>query len=287
MTKALNLRRILIVSLALITVFAFMPVQSDAATGKYRLVKKVTREYYNGSKWQKDWTQTFTYNKKGDPTSIKWVSYDENGKVVNKSTNKNKYTYKNGVRKTRTLKVADDSVKTTRKWTYDKYGHAKSFKYKSTYDGKTNSVTITTSFTKKGYLKTSKEVQKFDGDSQTFNFKYKTTLKNGLPKKIVTSSKNNGSWEKSYTYTFNKKGLLIKGVSPYGDYPTTYKYKMKNGRATMVTKSTKYKFDDMTQVIKERYKITYTTKKTDKVRYARMINGITFDADSTSVLAWY
>ncbi len=279
--------RVAAVLIAVITAVAFMPVlgygQADAKTSaKYRLVKSVTCQVYNADtgKWENSSQEVIKYNKKGDPVRTLDYYYS-NGKKESKSTftETYKYTYKKGVRKTRTDKMTRGGDRAG-KMRYDKNGYPKSW---SGVDINGESSKSTYVFSKKGYLKSETVTFNDDaGEDSVIKWKYSTTLKKGLPKKIVAYLvEDSGKKVRMNTFTFNKRGLITKANSSSGD-KETFNYTMKNGRVRTVVYD--YTADsDMSN--KVRYKFTYTKKKTDKKRYAKMINW--YVTTEGELFAWY
>ena len=111
--------------------------------------------------------------------------------------------------------------------------------------------------------------------SEKYEYTYTTSLRKGLPKKIVATSKNDGIANSyRYTTTFTKKGLVSNITRTYSG--TTYnkarvKYRIKKGR---VVSAVEYSYDSFENKWKPETKYTfkYTKKKISKDRYAKMIN---------------
>lgn len=273
--------------LVFIMAISFMPVfglsNAYAASSKGRLVKKVTVQSWDKDKekWVTDRTISYTYNKKGDPTKIKTKSYDSKGKVTGTDTENNKYSYtKKKVRKARTMtwKRTDSGYteNETEKWKYDKKGNPKKVNaYSSDSDGRWKNITRTFVYTKKGWYlsKEDMSIKYHDSDEEdppiTINWKYTVKQKSQLLKSFIAykvNDDNSAELEGSFTYT--KKGFLKKAVRYDNDTTETYAYKMKKGRVSSV----KVTLNDDYGKTYTRYKFSYTKKKANKIRYAKMIN---------------
>ena len=285
-TKEITGKRTCAFVLTVVMTVAFMPVlgigRAEAATPKGRLVKSVTRQYYDKStkSWEKGCVYSFKYNRRGDPVDITLKVYNELGNLTAIEKYTEKYTYKKGKRAKRTEKWSHDDQVTVTTCTYDKYGNPKTMIIK---DGSATK-TIKNSYTKSGYLKaqTWKEVYEDDGP-YIFYYSFKTPLKNGLPTKMTCRyyDSDNGKWVKDSAYTFNKKGLVKKAKSGDGTDYMTFKYTYKKGRVVTATVTDITNANDIT---KSRYKFTYTKKAVKKKRYAKMINYIIENRDE---FAWY
>ena len=96
--------------------------------------------------------------------------------------------------------------------------------------------------------------------------------------------KDGKKWEKMWTNTFNAKGLMIKQVSTdyMGGGTVTVEYTMKNGRPSVATMTSE---DVEGNKYISRVKFTYTTKKTDKKRFAKMINDLT--GTGSNFFTWF
>ena len=289
------------IAFLLVTIMAvsFIPVFSasnaNAATKKGRLVKSVTRQYYNTAKkkWINDTKETYKYNKKGDPIRIKTVDYSEKGEQVDSWTVKNTFKYtKKSVRKSRKSSwKTDEGFKSySENWTYDKKGNPKKLVYsESDEDGRWENHTHAYTYTKKGwYLKKDNYTWRdhyMDEEDDDFTGKDKYTVKQNkyLLKSIISYRFEDSIWEKNETMSFNKRGFISKCKNADGSDTTTYRYTMKKGRVTTVVET--YKSNEDTS--KYRYKITYTKKKKiGKIRYAKMINDIV-TAGSYQLYPWY
>lgn len=275
---------------------AFMPIfglsDAGAATKKGRLVKAVTKQYYDDTKmkWITEHKVSYAYNKKNDPVKIKTKDYNSDGKLVSTDTCKNVYKYKKSVRRSRKMTVtySDPDQKLTQTWKYDKYGNPKkSNRYSSYQDEWWINTETNYVYKKRGYL-TKESSTWFDNysdenDPDTGKWKYTVKQKKNLLKSFVAYSynKNEKKWEKEKAYSFNSKGLVTKVTDYAVDTTMTFKYSWKKGRVTSVTRSV----TDEDSSYKDRYKFSYTKKKTGKIRYAKMINQITCDA--YTFYPWY
>ena len=287
-------------SLVIVMAVAFMPIfgvsNANAATKKGRLVKSVTKQFYDTGKkkWVTEGKDTYTYNRKGDPVKVKKIGY-ENGKQNEVVIVKNSFKYtKKSVRKSRkTTWDTDEGFRhNTERWTYDKKGNPKKLNYSySDEDGRWTGGTHVYTYTKKGwYLKTDGHNWRdnyMDEESEDYTGKDKYTVKQKkyLLKSIVWYwyDDNDNAWKKYNSMSFNSRGLMSKSKRADGSETTTYKYTWKKGRVTTVVvnyKSTEESF-------RERFKISYTKKKTGKIRYAKMINEILTEGSSYSLYPWY
>ena len=285
MGKQITGKRIAAFIFAVVMTVAFMPIlgtgeAAAAAKPKGRLVKTVTKQYYDkGTKsWEKDSVYTYKYNKHKDPSVITKKSYSESGNLIDTEKWTEKYTYKSGKRAKRTEKWNYDNPGDVTKWTYDKYGNPKSLYSVS------GSLTRTTkcSFSKYGYIRTEtiKDVSEDDG-TDIVKYRYRTSMKNGLATKMIGYYYSEDGWKKDFAYKFNKKGLVTKYSTSGGAYYHPVKYTYKNGRVRSATVTF---YGDPYNIVKERYIFTYTKKPVKKKRYSKMINHI---IEGGNEFAWY
>lgn len=305
MKKGNAFKIIISTSLVIVMAVAFMPIfgvsNANAATKKGRLVKSVTKQFYDTGKkkWVTEEKDTYTYNKKNDPKKIVVTLYDGNGKhPYESSTEKNRIKYnKKGVRILRSMKLEEsEGGVTTAKITYDKYGNPKKQTSTFEYEDQCSKEVTNYTRTKRGYLKKliNTKTELSDPEITTKNsFKYKVKQrKNNLLKRVEGTSYDSDlkEWVKDSTFTYNAKGLLVKEKGASASLTITYTYTWKKGRVTSVKITSK---DDDGYVDKTKYKFTYTKKKVGKIRYAKMINELVAydsnedDSNNYNLYPWY
>ena len=294
MGKGNCFKRVMAVSLVFIMAAAFMPVlgmsDASAAAKKGRLVKSVTKKYYDSTSktWRPSTKTSYAYNKKADPSKITMKQYSGDGKLVFTETQKNTYTYKKGVHRARksTTTYSGGGGKATAKFTYNKYGNPTKQTYKYTTEGYWSKSTTNYKSTKYGYLK-SKSSKFTYSDGGTGNYKMKNTVKQSkkLLKKLAMYSyiPSTKKYQKDGSFSYNSKGLLTKIKRADSGYTVTYKYAWKSGRVSSVVVTTKSPEGDTS---KAKYTISYTNKKIGKVRYAKMIDSIVSSGEY-ELYPWY
>ena len=273
--------------LCLALAVAAMTALPASAAQKSKLIKEVKYKNYvmKSGRWKpydasvKYQVDVIKYNKKHDPVKITTKNYMKSGKVKTRVTSKFKYTYKKGKKATR--KEGKD------KTTYNKGipvyrsinhgdGYGRSYKY--TFNSRYASKVVFWDW----------DPNSEDDDSITMNFKIK--MKKGLP--VSITGKAPGGFP--VTITFYKSGVkqgLVKKLSYDGSRQWdekeidkqvyTYTYKVKKGKViSAVRKCTSYsgyssdKSSMKTSVYKTEFNFTYIKTKTNKKRFAAMINDI-------------
>ena len=257
----------------ILTVFAPVPAVAKEKANK-PLVKSVKHQLYDTSKkkWMTTSVTTYKY-KKGYPTKIKRVDYEDGKKDGGYYVGTMKYKFKKGKPK---------SMKETVKKCYpggkpDTYKYSRKYNKKGLLVKEYNSdrnTTTTYQYNKHGIV-TSFQMSGPQSGGWRDSHVYKVKQKKGLPTKIIYP----GDGERC-VYTFNKIGAATKitSKSRYEGSTTTIKYKTKKGKVLSVTKlySGYEDFGDTveTHKYKSRVIISYGKTKTTKKRYAQMINSV-------------
>ena len=289
MKKGISFKRVSVFLFAVVLTVAFMPVfgtgQADAASQKGKLIKTATESIYNQEtgKYEKYRVGKYTYNKKKDPTVVNIIYYNEGSTTKHKVVNS--FKYKKGIRNTRTAKSSSDGGIVTRKWEYNKKGLPVDYLMEEKPLDVTSSAHAKYTYTRSGFLKTSKS-KFFDGDETTITeMKFKTVTSKGLPKKITEYEKVGGKWKRNWTYSFNKKGLLKKDIAEGNNFYTTYSYKTKKGLVTQCIAKDYFYGEKASQT---KYTFTYTKKTAKKKRYSMMMNSFMNSfTDEASPFFWY
>ena len=208
-------------------------VPTQAAQKNYWWAYSKCEEYnYVDGKWEKESTDTNSYDKKGRITASSYnskyskykykYSYNSNGSTTTsyengKKTGKTVYTYNKNKKTTSTAKEYDakDKLVSTTKYTYDSKGNCT--KRETTYKQKGRKKDVsTTKYTYKGKVIVKSVYKTSDGSKWVDEYSSKGIIKKS------TYTNSNSDYKNIYYY--NSKGYATKSEAhdSYSDTVTTY-----------------------------------------------------------------
>jgi len=260
-----------------------MPVAAKSAAGG-KLVKSVEAYNVSNGSWKLAEKDSFTYDKKGNPKTIK-QTYGYTffaGVPVDATVNTLTANYKYKGSKIKSMKLKNEFGKVVRSATY-KNGNAVAISSEDKSMNDAGVAEIDTNVTNAAYNKSGLAVASSyswtEANSQTgtdtgsFAEVYAWTQKKGIPSLVLS---NDGSADAVTYYTrFNGKGLATESgtIDEKGAYVPSYvvTYTMKKGT---VKEAIVYRIKNGTPEPESMYKFKYTKKKASAKKYMNMMNDL-------------
>lgn len=260
-----------------------MPVAAKSAAGG-KLVKSVEAYEVSNGSWKLVEKNAFTYDKKGNPKTIK-QTYGYTffaGVPVNAAVNTLTANYKYKGSKIKSMKLKNEFGKVVRSATY-KNGKAVAITEENKSMNDAGVATINTDVTNAAYNKSGLAVASSNtetyANSQTGTetrssaMVYAWTQKKGIPSLVLS---NDGSADAVTCYTrFNGKGLATESgyIDEKGAYVPEYvvTYTMKKGT---VKEAVVYWINNGNPEPEAMYKFKYTKTKASAKKYMNMMNDL-------------